>query len=210
MPLRSTIIGAASGVALLAGVFGFAVGLPEVVEDDTDARAATEEKQEAVNTTPVKELLPETILDGALLRFDQIDPQYKILAEEIEGYGGEKLSEAFDTDVAVAIYATPDVQAQVAVTIYDGESGLFLQAGPPLPPELSANQETVSDVIRVGDTVCIGQWQTQALAQGAPPFQTQCQRVVAGRTVNVYATPGLTVEQTAEIVDDVITGAGLD
>jgi len=209
MPLRSTIIGAASGVALLAGVFGFAVGLPEVV-DETEAQVDTDAKQEAVDTTPVVELLPETLLDGALVRFDQIDPQFTVMAEEIEGYGGEKLSEVFETDVAVAIYATPDLQAQVAVTVYDGESGLFLQNGPPIPPAMSASSDNVTDVVRVDDAVCIGQWQVQALEQGAPPFQVQCQRVVAGRTVNVYATPGLTVEQTAEILDGVVVAGGLD
>lgn len=209
MPLRSTIIGAATGVALLAGVFGFAVGLPEVV-DETDAQAGTDEQQEQADTTPVLELLPETLLAGALVRFDQIDPQFTVMADEIEGYGGDKLSEVFDTDVAVAIYATPDLQAQVAVTIYDGESGLFLQNGPPIPPAMSASADNVTDVVRVGDSVCIGQWQAQALEQGAPPFQVQCQRVVAGRTLNVYATPGLTVEQTAEILDDVAAEGGLE
>lgn len=209
MPLRSTIIGAATGVALLAGVFGFAVGLPEVV-DETDAQDGTDGQQESVDTTPVLELLPETLLAGALVRFDKIDPQFTVMADEIEGYGGDKLSEVFDTDVAVAIYATPDLQAQVAVTIYDGESGLFLQNGPPIPPAMSASADNVTDVVRVGDSVCIGQWQAQALEQGAPPFQVQCQRVVAGRTLNVYATPGLTVEQTAEILDDVAAEGGLE
>ena len=64
--------------------------------------------------------------------------------------------------------------------------------------------------MRQGDSVCIAQWEAQAYAQGGPPFQAQCQRVVAGRTINVYATPGLTVEQTAELVDDVAAQAGLE
>ena len=37
MPLRSTIVGAASGVLLLARVVGFAVGLPEVTGDEAEA-----------------------------------------------------------------------------------------------------------------------------------------------------------------------------
>lgn len=209
MPLRSTIIGGATGVALLAGVFGFAVGLPEVV-DESDAQGANDEQQESVDVTPVLELLPETLLAGALVRFDAIDPQFTVMADEIESYGGDKLSEVFETDVAVAIYATPDLQAQVAVTIYDGESGLFLQNGPPIPAAMSASADNVTDVVRIGDSVCIGQWSAQALEQGAPPFQVQCQRVVAGRTLNVYATPGLTVEQTAEILDDVAAEGGLE
>ncbi|MDZ5622728.1 hypothetical protein SFC88_17940 [Nocardioides sp. HM23] len=200
MPLRSTIIGAASGVVLLAGVVGFAVGLPEETEDQAaDA-----------SSTPAAELIPESLLGGALVRYPEIDPQMQSVSDEVEQFGGDKLADVFDTDVAVGIYATPDLQVQVAVTVYNGESGLFLQKGPPVPPNLAASQQTISDIVRQGDSVCIAQWEAQAFEQEGPPFQTQCQRVVDGRTVNVYATPGLTIEQTAELVDDVVSQAGLD
>lgn len=206
MPLRSTIVGAASGVVLLAGVVGFAVGLPEVVGDEPEATA----EEQGGDGRPAADLLPETLLDGALQRYPDIDPQYDEMANQVETYSGEKLTEAFGTDTAVALYTTTDIQTQVAVTIYDGESGLFLQQGPPVPREMAANSQTYSDFLQEGDSVCIGQWQVQALEQDAPPFQVQCQRVVAGRTINVYAAPGLTVEQTAEIVDDVVAQAGLE
>jgi len=206
MPLRSTIVGAVSGVVLLAGVVGFAVGLPEVV-GDSDAHAAAE--KDAVSK-PAADLLPATLLDGALQRYPDIDPQYAEMAGQVETYSGEKLTEAFGTDSAVALYTTPDIQTQVAVTIYAGESGLFLQQGPPVPPEMAANSQTLSDVVREGDSVCIAQWSAEAHQQDGPPFQAQCQRVVAGLTINVYAAPGLTVKQTAEIVDDVAAQAGLE
>lgn len=209
MPLRTTIVGAASGVVLLAGVFGFAVGLPEVVDDGMEPVADTE-SDEGTDGRPATELLPATLLDGALQRYPEIDPQYTEMVNQVEVYGGERLTEAFGTDTAVALYTTPDIRTQVAVTIYDGESGLFLQQGPPVPREVAANSQTYSDFLQQGDSVCIGQWQVQALEQEAPPFQVQCQRTVAGRTVNVYAAPGLTVEQTADIVDDVVTQAGLE
>ena len=92
---------------------------------------------------------------------------------------------------------------QVAVTIYNGESGLFLQKGPAGAAGDGRQPETIGDVVRQGDSVCIAQWEAQTYAQDGPPFQAQCQRVVAGRTINVYATPGLTIEQTADLVDDV-------
>lgn len=203
MPLRSTLAGAATGVLVLGGVFAFAVGLPEWTGDDAEPQAAE------VDHTPVADLLPDQLLNGGLVPISSIDPQYQELADEVEKYGGDKLTEAFGTDVAVGVYSTPDLQAQVAVTIYDGESGLFLQDGPPVPPQMSANSQTVNDVLHVGDSVCIGQWQTQAKAQDQPPFQVQCQRVVDGRTINAYAAPGITVEQAADIVDDVADQAGL-
>lgn len=209
MPLRSTIVGAASGVLLLAGVVGFAVGLPEVVDDDIEPTGDTA-GQDSTDGRPAADLLPETLLDGALQRYPDIDPQYDEMANQVETYSGEKLTEAFGTDTAVALYTTADIRTQVALTIYDGESGLFLQQGPPVPPEMAANSQTYSDFLQEGDSVCIGQWQVQAREQEAPPFQVQCQRVVAGRTINVYAAPGLTVEQTAEIVDDVVDQAGLE
>lgn len=208
MPLRSTIVGAASGVVLLAGVVGFAVGLPEITGDEPDVEAASE--ADADDDRPVAELLPATILDGALQRYSDIDPKYAETADEVEVYSGEKLTDVFGSDAAVALYTTPQLELQVAVTIYDGESGLFLQQGPPIPPEMAAGSQTVGDVVREGNSVCIAQWEAQAFAQEGPPFQAQCQRVVAGRTINVYASPGLTVAQTAELVDDVAAQAGLE
>lgn len=207
MPLRSTLVGAVSGVALLAGVVGFAVGLPEITDDGLEPHGDTD--KEASDGTPVADLLPDTLLDGALQRYPEIDPQYTEMADEVEVYSGEKLTEVFGTDAVVGLYTTPDIQTQVAVTIYDGESGLFLQQGPPVPPEMAVNSQTLSDVVRQGESVCIAQWESQAYQQGSAPFQAQCQRVVAGRTINVYAAPGLTVEQTADLVDDVAEQAGL-
>lgn len=205
MPLRSTIVGAASGVVLLAGVVGFAVGLPELTDDESDAGADS-----AQAGAPAADLLPDQLLGGALLRYSAIDPKYTEMAGQVETYSGEKLTDVFGTDAAVALYSTPDVQTQVAVTIYNGESGLFLQQGPPVPPEMAASSQTISDIVREGDSVCIGQWQSQAFQQDAPPFQVQCQRVVSGHTVNVYAAPGLTIEQTVDLVDDVVQQAGLE
>lgn len=205
MPLRSTIVGAASGVVLLAGLVGFAVGLPEVVDDESQAA----DRGPAAGK-PSADLLPDRLLGGALVTLDSVGPQYAPVAEEVRRYSSETLTDAFATDVAVGIYATPDLQAQVAVTIYDGESGLFLQAGPPVPPAMDSADETIGEVVRSGDAVCVAQWQVQDRADGRPPFQVQCQRVVGGRTVNVYATPGISVEQTTDIVDDVVDQAGLD
>ncbi len=211
MPLRSTLVGAASGVVLLAGVFGFAVGLPEVAGDESDAQADSDGRPDSgTDGRPVADLLPATILDGALQRYPDIDPQYAETVGQVEVYSGDKLTEVFGAEAAVGLYTTPDLQVQVAVTIYDGQSGLFLQQGPPVPPEMAVSSQTVGDVVRQGDSVCIAQWESQAYTQDQPPFQAQCQRVVAGRTINVYASPGLTVEQTAELVDDVAEQAELD
>jgi len=209
MPLRTTLVGATAGVALLAGVFGFAVGLPEVSGDEAEPAAETEDRAEVASSTPAAELIPESLLEGALVRYPAIDPKMQSVSDEVERFGGDKLADVFGTDVAVGIYATPDLQVQVAVTVYNGESGLFLQKGPPVPPEMAASQQTVSDIVRQGDNVCIAQWEAQAYSQEGPPFQAQCQRVVDGRTVNVYATPGLSIEQTADLVDDVVSQAGL-
>lgn len=205
MPLRSTIVGATSGVVLLAGLVGFAVGLPEVTGDE-----AHPEKESAEPGTPPADLIPETLLDGRLVRYSEIDPQLAQVFDEVEHYSTDNLTENFGTDVAVGIYSTQDESARVAVTIYAGESGLFLQTGPPVPPELSGNAQIVGEFARAGDSVCFAQWQPSAKAQGGPPVQAQCQRVVGGYTVNVYDAGGLTVEQTAEMVDDVVDQAGIE
>ena len=147
MPLRSTIVGAATGVVLLAGVFGFAVGLPEVTGDEPEA--TDDGTEQGGNSKPVAELLPESLLNQALVRFKDLDPRYVAVADEFETYGAEKLTEAFGTDVATAVYVTPGLDAQAIVTLYDGESGLFLQDGPPEPPAMSGGQRPIADVVRI-------------------------------------------------------------
>lgn len=209
MPLRSTLVGAVSGVVLLAGVVGFAVGLPEVVGDEPETSADDADQGGAGDGTPVADLLPEELLGGALVRYKELNEELAPLFEEVEGYGGERLSETFETDSVVGVYATADEQVRVAVTIYNGESGLFIQTGPPVPPEMSANSETVGEYVHQGDSVCFAQWQSQARQQGGPPFQVQCQLVVDGRTINVYEAGGLDVEQTADLADDIARQAGL-
>lgn len=209
--MRSTLVGAVSGVVLLAGVVGFAVGLPEVVGDESEASAGADNGDggDASDGRPVADLLPEQLLDGALVRYKELNDELASLFDEVEGFGGDQLSETFGTDSVVGVYATPDEQVRVAVTIYDGESGLFIQTGPPVPPEMSANSETSGEYVHQGDSVCFAQWQSQAKAQGAPPFQVQCQLVVGGRTINVYEAGGLDVEQTADLADDIARQAGL-
>lgn len=205
MPLRDTIVGAASGVVLLAGVVGFAVGLPEVEDEPETAASADAEVDPG---TPVADLLPDTLLGGAFERFADINPELTERFEEAEQFSGDQMADAFGTDVEVAYYSTPDGQAQAAVTIFGGESGLFVPTGPPLSREMSANSQTYSEYVREGDSVCFGQWQTGA-EEGAPPFQVQCQRVVDGRTINVYTGAGISVEQASDLVDDVASQAGL-
>jgi hypothetical protein len=210
MPLRSTLVGAVSGVVLLAGFVGFAVGLPEVVGDEPEEQSDGDAgKSDVSDGRPVADLLPDELLDGALVRYKDLNDQLGSLFDEVEGYGGEQLSKTFDTDSVVGVYATPDEQVRVAVTIYDGESGLFIQTGPPVPPEMSANSETTGEYVHQGDSVSFGQRQSQAKAQGGPPFQVQCQLVVAGRTINVYEAGGLDVGQTADLADDIARQAGL-
>jgi hypothetical protein len=209
MPLRSTLTGAATGVILLAGVFGFAVGLPEVTGDEAGSGTDSGAGQKA-DGRPAIDLLPATILDGALQRYPDINPEFAETAGRVEIYSGDKLTKVFGSDTAVALYSTDKLELQVAVTIFDGEPGLFLQQGPPIPPEMAASSQTIGDVVKQGNSVCIAQWEAQAFATGGPPFQAQCQRVVGGRTINVYASPGLSVEQTADLVDDVAAQAGLE
>ena len=95
MPLRSTIVGAASGVLLLAGVVGFAVGLPEVTGDEAEASGDAESPAAQAGTPPA-ELIPETLLDGALVRYPAIDPQMTEVADQVETFGTEKLTDVFE------------------------------------------------------------------------------------------------------------------
>lgn len=200
--MRSSIVGAAAGVVLLGGMVAFAVGLPEVVDDPAAASGSERSDQR-----PVAELLPPDLLDGELKRIGDINPQFTEMADQVESYGADQLSEVYDADVAVARYATETLETEVSITIFDGESTFFLPTGPPIPPELTAQSGLVNDVQRVDDAVCTGQWQAQAYQEGGPPFQSQCQRVVDGRTFNAHSGGGFTLEQTAEALADVVAQA---
>lgn len=204
MPIaRSSIVGILLGALVLAGFVGFAVGLPEVVGDSTEASAEP-------THPPLEELLPDELLDRGLVRIGDVNPEFADRAEEADGYSTQTLTKIFESETAVARYANADLQGQLALTITEADSSFFLQNGPPAPAELTLAQGVVHEFTRVDDVVCAQMFQATQdgsdPAAGAP-LQVQCQAQAAGLTFNAYAVGGVTAQQAVDALHEVIAQA---
>lgn len=203
MPIaRSSVIGAVSGVVLLAGFVGFAVGLPELTDDEETASAQGPRPA-------VADELPDSLLDDRLVRVSSFN---KEIGEQVEDYGSKTLTSAFGADTAVGRYISSDGQVEFSITVSDAGAGLFLQSGPPTPPKFSASQGFVQRVRTVDGVVCAELFPAPPQTQGQPktdptdgaPVQVQCQTEVDGRAFNAYTVGGLSAEMTVEALQEAI------
>lgn len=204
MPIaRSSVIGAVSGVVLLAGFVGFAVGLPELTDDGEGTVAAQAPRP------PVSDELPDSLLDRGLVRVSSFN---KDVGEQVEEYGSKTLTSAFGADTAVARYISSDGQVEFSITVSDAGGGLFLQSGPPTPPKISSGQGFVQRVRRVDGVVCAELFPAPPPRKGQPqsdptegtPVQVQCQTDVDGRAFNAYTVGGLSAEMTVKALREAI------
>ncbi|HWJ81920.1 MAG TPA: hypothetical protein VNS55_06775 [Nocardioides sp.] len=203
MPIaRSTVIGAIAGVVVLGGFVGFAVGLPKLT--DEEAGAATTDRP------AVAEDLPQTLLDGQLMRVSSFNPE---VGEQVEKYGSDTLTKVFGADTAVGRYISSDGRVELSITVSDAGGGLFLQSGPPTPRQMTQAQGFVQRSRRVDDVPCAELFPAQPGTDGQPapdptksaPVQVQCQTEIDGRAFNAYVVGGLTAEQTVQALDEAIT-----
>jgi hypothetical protein len=203
MPVaRSTVIGAVSGVLLLVGVFGFAVGLPEVTGDTAEA------SESAHAALPE---LPDRLAEG-LVALDS-DPaatgQSAEAMVERDRAAAERLGELYGTDALVRSYLRNDQTdpASLSLTVVPGEAGVFVPGGPPYDPELAGYARGNYELLSIGDAQCAVTWE-QVVPMGAEPdpaavpLVAQCQVEVDGVVYNA-AAQRLTAEQVASILEDV-------
>lgn len=196
--------GTVAGVLALAAFVGFAVGLPELTESDSDAAA------EEADSKPVAELLPAA-LTGGLVTIAEMSPESSEMAEGQDSFGASHLEEVFDADAAVRRYATPDQQDIAVLTIIDIEPGLFQPAGPPVDPELLGAPVAQNELQKIGDAQCWINWgspEVYAQTEGQP-LNVDCQQGADGRTFDLYAI-GMTAEEVAQALDDVVADATAD
>lgn len=202
MPIaRSSVLGAVTGVLVLGGFVGFAVGLPKLTDEEAGA------------TTPrpaVADVLPKSLLDDQLQRVSSFNPE---VGAEVEKYGSDTLTKVFDADTAVARYISPDGRVEFSITVSDAGGGLFLQSGPPTPKKMTQAQGFLQRSRRVDGVPCAELFPAQPSTNGQPapdptegaPVQVQCQTDVDGRAFNAYAVGGLTAEQTVQALDEAIS-----
>lgn len=202
----SPVLGILLGAVLLAGLVGFAVGLPAA----SDA-AGSGARSSGLPAAP----FPDRLNGGALVAYDHLEPvegvevtpeQLAAAVQEQTAYAEERLSEFFGGEVAVASYTAPDLTAQAEVSAYDGPPGFF-KPGLPSDPD-AEHARPWFDAVRYGEVRCFVAWAAdrQTEAAGGLPGAVQCQRSDAGRTYDIRAT-GIGVEETAAALNEVVAHA---
>ncbi|QYJ03797.1 hypothetical protein KUV85_15935 [Nocardioides panacisoli] len=205
MRAASPVLALVAGLVLLAGMVGFAVGLPAVADD------------EAGGSVPA-DPFPDRVLGGDLVVYDgleqlpegaQVTPeQITEQLDEQNEYAADKLGEVFETDVAVTTYLATDLSAQAEASISAGEPGTF-RLGLPVDPD-EPHGGPWYDVVRQGETACYVAWSSddQAAAADAVPSAVHCQRGDDGATYEIRAA-GLSVDDTVGVLDEIVAhGAG--
>ncbi|WGY02662.1 hypothetical protein QI633_02630 [Nocardioides sp. QY071] len=217
MPIaRSTVVGATSGVLLLAGAVGFGVGLPKVVDDPAAVptlptklddrfvalQAITPEQAGA--TSPDQAAQIKTFTDRAAKSEEETR---KILAEQYD----EAAVRAY-IDVPAASSSSQSIPAQIAVTVVPGNAGLVNPSGPFVVDE-SGSHYTLEVI---DGSHCAIAWnepvdQTTGTPTDQKPtgadYRVQCRKEVDGLTYDLY-TNGLTPDEVASYVDKVLELTG--
>ncbi len=193
-PYRTTIAAVIAGVVLLAAVAGFAIALPQATG-------------EGAASGDVADTLPDELLDGRLVAVEELDPQVAEQAIAVRDFATDRFGEVFETDAAVQIYATEDLQAQAEVVAVNGEGGFF-KPGMPSDPEAANPQGSWHELERYGDVICYTVWgpEQQTAATGGLPLAVNCQREDAGRTFDIR-TGGLSPDETAAALNEIVDNA---
>lgn len=195
MSLRSTILGGLAGLLVLAGIAGFAIGLPALVGEDESA------------SPPVAELFPASLLDGALVPLGEASSELAEANRDQEEAIAARQSEVYDADYAVRHYADASFSVVGGVTILDREAGLFQPQG--APAELAEGQSLARATTQVvyGDVICYETWgSVEQIEENQRPEAVQCRRGADGRTFDIYLV-GTTADQTASALNEVVAHA---
>lgn len=195
---RTTLLAAAGGLVLLVAMFGFAVGLPELADDEGSSSSAE------------LDLLPDT-LPGELVSLLSPD----LPPEVVEQSGGAEqltsvvdsasanVAELFGEPAAFGIYGRVDGSALLTITVGPGEPGLFVPDGAPVSAEVQGAARSNLEVTRVGDAVCSTLF-SQPIQAGQPvdpeelPGRVHCQ---------LPSSEGASDEASGLLYD--VTGQGL-
>ncbi|GAA1509923.1 hypothetical protein [Nocardioides humi] len=220
MPIaRSTVVGATTGVLLLAGAVGFGVGLPKVVDDAAAVSSAD------LPTLPDRlddrmiALSAVTAEDAGLTDQADLEAVQQVADRAADGdteassnlatiYGAAQVRAYVDAKVMGQSDAQ-SAPAQLAVTVTPGGAGLVIPSGP-----FAIDQQGGShyELREIGGHRCAVAWQesvdpTTGLPTGeevpAANYQAECRAESDGLSYDVYAT-GLAPDEVASYVDRVL------
>ncbi|MBM7518213.1 hypothetical protein [Nocardioides nitrophenolicus] len=211
MPIaRSTVVGATTGVLLLAGAVGFGVGLPKLV-DDTAAVPSLPTKLDDRFVALQKVTQEQTGADAERYATFVKETEASEAASQkaLEAQYGEAAVRAY-IDVPQATSAAQSVPAQIAVTVVPGEAGLVNPSGPFVVDDTDSGTHYALEDI--DGSHCAIAWsdpvdQTTGAPTGEKPtgadYRVQCRKAVNGLTYDLF-TNGLTPDEVASYVDKVL------
>ncbi|MEO9324394.1 hypothetical protein ABFT23_12945 [Nocardioides sp. C4-1] len=207
---RLPLVSAALGLVLLGGVVGFAVVLPDLVDEPQ----ATSAESGASDLGPIE--LPDELPGG----FVAVD--LGTLPEEVTGAGfdvqdvvtqqdsiDEGLEKTFGVPGKIRYYAAEDGSSGASITALDKAPGLFLVNAVPVDPAVVGLERLPSELVNVDGAVCEVAW-GQPVAEGQPvdPTQTpgavRCQIGEGERTYEVTGQ-GITLDATVAIAKSLVS-----
>ncbi|MDQ6524669.1 hypothetical protein RB608_13705 [Nocardioides sp. LHD-245] len=220
MPIaRSTVVGATTGVLLLAGAVGFGVGLPKVVDDPAAASAADlptlpdrlDDRMVALSAVTADDagLTDPADLEAIKQVSDRAATGDTEASSDLSAiYGAARVRAYVDAQVMGQADAQA-APAQIAVTISAGGAGLVIPSGP-----FKIDQQGGShyELRSIDGHRCAVAWQESAdPTTGVPTggevpaasYQAECRAERDGLSYDVYAT-GLAPEEVASYVDRVL------
>ena len=211
MPIaRSTVVGATTGVLLLAGAVGFGVGLPKLVDDPAAVPALPTKLDDRF--VALQTITPEQAGASSPEEAAQITT-FTERAAESEAKTRKILAEQYDDAEVRSYMDLPDpgsqtMPAQIQITIVPGPEGLVNPNGSFVVDE----QGSHLDLREIDGSRCAVAWndpvdQMTGAPTGAEPtgadYRVQCRTERDGLTYDLY-TSGLTPEEVASYVDKVL------
>lgn len=195
---RSSLAGIATGAVLLAGVAGFGVGLPKVIDSPDAAAATVPSLPDKIGTMTA---LSAVTAEDAQAKTDEdragID-QLTVAAKENDANAIKLLKKQYGDAVVRAYVDVAQMRTaqqtgsvgQFTITVVPGEAGLVMPGGP---------YERESYKLQVIDGhKCSVAW--SASPTGEPPtaaaYQVECRAEADGLTYDIYSL-GMTPEDVA-------------
>ncbi|MEQ6900568.1 hypothetical protein [Nocardioides sp. YIM 152588] len=204
MPLaRSSTVGVTAGVVVLAGLVGFGVGLPKVIDSPgtaTEMPALPDEVAglQAVATVDVAETdLDEDVRERyAELLAAAADSDVAAAENLAAQYGDAEVRMYLEVDALSGVSAGGSI-SQLTVTVVPGEQGLLMPGGP-----YEADTYTLEEVDGNRCSV-ITQNGYSATGEASLSHQVECRTSADGLTYDVYSV-GMSPEEASAALDEVV------
>lgn len=221
-PTRSstnTVLSLAAGIVLLGLMVAFTVGLPHVTGDNDSAGGSGGDAAAALPATLAggwTALVPAGKGDDASASPSadpSADPSAAASDEDQNraalAYVNATLDKVYDESTQFQAYVSKAGDQIVTATLFDAAGGAFAPPNGVADPTSYGLDRAPVELTRVGDAVCIANYQSGTPSGGAEqpadptPLAVSCQEQHAGSTVQLGSTQ-MSVDDTVKLLDDVV------